>query len=163
MITKGEVTAFLGLLNGMIGGTILILPLLGLKTGFVLIPSVSIFYGLVACYTCLLIVEHLGQSKNIREAILEHFNNKHYVTVIYNLVIGASLLGFIINYFILIIIQLEGLIPPSPWIAFFVFLFLIGLTMLMRTFHFGENLLAFGIVSIVIYLGFLIWAHFTSP
>ena len=60
MITKGEVTAFLGLLNGMIGGTILVLPLLGVKTGFTLIPIISLFYGAIACYTCQLIVEHLG-------------------------------------------------------------------------------------------------------
>lgn len=30
MITKGEIVAYLGMLNGMIGGTILVLPLLGL-------------------------------------------------------------------------------------------------------------------------------------
>lgn len=34
MITKGEILAFLGLLNGMIGGTILVLPILGLDTGY---------------------------------------------------------------------------------------------------------------------------------
>ena len=85
------------------------------------------------------------------------------MTVIYNLVIGGSLLGFIINYFVLIIIQIEGFINPSPWIAFCVFIFLVLLTIVMRYFHFGEKLLAIGILSIVAYTGFLIWAQFTAP
>ena len=137
MVSLGEVTAFFGLLNGMIGGTILVLPLLGLNSGYLGIPAVSIFYGMIACYTCQLIIQHLGKCTNIREAILEHFHNKHYVTVIYNLVIGGSLLGFIVNYFMLIIVQIEGFVDPSPWIGFSVFLFLIFLTIFMRLVHFG--------------------------
>lgn len=56
----------MGLLNGMIGGTILVLPLIGLQTGYIYIPLVSILYGAVACYTCQLMIQHLGQSLNIR-------------------------------------------------------------------------------------------------
>ena len=77
--------------------------------------------------------------------------------------IGASLLGFIINYFILIVIQIEGFFAPSFWIGFTVYLVLIFLTLLMRYFHFGENLLAIGILSIITYVGFLIWAQATAP
>lgn len=54
----------------MIGGTILVIPLLGMQTGYLMIPTVAIFYGAIACYTCQLIIQHLGQSMNIREAIL---------------------------------------------------------------------------------------------
>lgn len=66
MITKGEILAFLGLLNGMIGGTILVLPLLGINTGYLLIPCVSLLYGSISFYTCYLIVHHLGECKNIK-------------------------------------------------------------------------------------------------
>lgn len=60
MISKGEIFAFLGLLNGMIGGTILVLPLLAIQTGYLLIPCISILYGSISYYTCYLIVLHLG-------------------------------------------------------------------------------------------------------
>lgn len=60
MITKGEIVAYLGLLNGMIGGTILVLPLLGMETGYLLIPCITILFGLMSFYTCYLVVLHLG-------------------------------------------------------------------------------------------------------
>ena len=60
MITKGEIVAYLGLLNGMIGGTILVLPLLGMETGYPLIPCITILFGLMSFYTCYLVVLHLG-------------------------------------------------------------------------------------------------------
>lgn len=66
MFTKGEALAFLGLLNGMVGGTVLVLPLLGLETGYLLIPVVSLVYGLISWYTCYLLIIHLGQSNNIK-------------------------------------------------------------------------------------------------
>lgn len=60
MVTKGEVVAVLGLTNGMIGGTILVIPLIGATTGYILIPVICLFYGSISCYTCYLITRHLG-------------------------------------------------------------------------------------------------------
>lgn len=60
----------------MVGGTILVLPLLGMHTGYLLIPCVSLLIGFISYYTCHLIVLHLGESRNIREVILQHFNNR---------------------------------------------------------------------------------------
>lgn len=57
---KGNTIAILGLTNGMIGGTILVIPLIGLKTGYVMIPTIALFYGLISCYTAYLITHHLG-------------------------------------------------------------------------------------------------------
>lgn len=147
----------------MIGGTILVLPLIGIKTGYLFIPMVSILYGSISCYTCYLISYHLGECPNIRLCILEHFNNHHLATVVYNFVIGLSLLGFLINYFHLIILQIQGFVQPSPLIPLITFLALLILTILMRSLNFGEKLLAIGIVSIIGYCAFLIWAHATTP
>jgi hypothetical protein len=83
--------------------------------------------------------------------------------IIYNFIIGFSIAGVLINYFQLIIKQVEGFIPPTPWIAFGAFIVLLGLTVVMRYYNFGERLLAIGILSVVIYLGFLIWAQITAP
>ena len=56
MITKGEIIAILGLANGMIGGTVLVLPVYGLKSGYILIPLISGIFGLLTAYTCYLII-----------------------------------------------------------------------------------------------------------
>ena len=60
MVLKGDGIAILGLTNGMIGGTILVIPLIGIKTGYLIIPLVALFYGSIAAYTCYLIAQHLG-------------------------------------------------------------------------------------------------------
>ena len=46
MISKGEFIATVGIINGMVGGSALVLPLLGLESGYIPIPFVSIFLGL---------------------------------------------------------------------------------------------------------------------
>jgi hypothetical protein len=74
-----------------------------------------------------------------------------------------SFVGVVINYFQLIIKQLEGFIPMSRLIGVGVFVLLIGLTVVMRYINFGEKLLAIGILSIVGYISFLTWAQVTSP
>lgn len=66
MVIKGDGIAILGLTNGMIGGTILVIPLIGIKTGYLIIPLIAIFYGTIAGYSCYLIAQHLGECQNIR-------------------------------------------------------------------------------------------------
>ena len=162
-MTKGEVIAFFGLLNAMIGGTILVLPLLALQAGYVFFPLFCIFYALISYYTCRLILQHLGDCPNIRTAILEHFNNKHYVTVIYNMVMAVAIIAVIFNYYLLIIKQFEGFLTVTPLIAFGLAGTLFILTSYLRSVHFSEQLLAVGILSVFMYLLFLIWAHITAP
>jgi hypothetical protein len=52
----------LGLANGMIGGTILVLPIIGLTTGYISSLPVCLLMGAVSCYTAYLIVLHLGKA-----------------------------------------------------------------------------------------------------
>jgi magnesium-transporting ATPase (P-type) len=146
----------------MVGGTILVLPLLGLHTGYMVIPGVTLLIALIAFYTCYLIVLHLGESRNIKEVILQHFNNRFSALVIYNFIIAISLVGVIINYYQLIIKQVEGFMNPSIYIGIAVFAILLILTIIMRYLNFGEKLLAIGIFSIVAYLTFLTWAQITA-
>lgn len=82
---------------------------------------------------------------------------------IYNFIIVLSFVGIIINYFQLIIKQLEGFIPTSKFIGVGVLVFLILLTVVMRYINFGEKLLAIGIISIIGYIIFLTWAQVTAP
>lgn len=66
------------------------------------------------------------------------------------------------NYFQLAIKQVEGFLPKSEWIGVGLFLLLIALTIFMRYLNFGERLLAFGILSIIAYVSFLIWSYSTA-
>lgn len=106
MVSKGEVTAFFGLLNAMVGGTVLVLPLLGLAAGSLWIVVLCVFYGLISYYTCQLIVQHLGGAPSINTAILEHFEYHHSVSVFYNLVMSLALLAVIFNYYLLVLKQI---------------------------------------------------------
>jgi hypothetical protein len=51
----------------------------------------------------------------------------------------------------------------SDMIGPFVALGLIVIIILVRIFHVGEETLAYGIISIVGYLAFLVWAQVTAP
>jgi hypothetical protein len=50
----------------MIGGTILVLPVLGLTAGYLLSPLLIIMMGTISLYTAYLIIVHLGKEKNIK-------------------------------------------------------------------------------------------------
>jgi hypothetical protein len=54
-----------GLLNGMIGGTILVLPIIGISTGYLTAVIVSCVLGFITYYTANLNIVHLGKSKNM--------------------------------------------------------------------------------------------------
>lgn len=137
MLTKGEVIAIFGLANVMIGGTVLVLPLFGNATGYLLIPIITILLTILSAFSCYLMTLHLGNCPNIRISILEHFEDRHWVTVIYNVIIGISLIGVVINYFLLILIQLEGFMQVTDLTAVIVFFIMVGLTTLLRNFHLG--------------------------
>lgn len=53
--------------------------------------------------------------------------------------------------------------PKSTWLPIVVVLILLGLTIIMRYYHFGEKLLAIGILSVIAYVSFLVWAQVTAP
>ena len=66
MLDRRDTIAYLGLLNGMIGGTILVLPLMATHAGYILIPFINILIASISCYTLFIIVSHLGECKNIK-------------------------------------------------------------------------------------------------
>lgn len=51
-----------GLLNGMIGGVILILPLIGLQAGYITSIIVASILGFISYYTGNIIIIHLGRA-----------------------------------------------------------------------------------------------------
>jgi hypothetical protein len=53
-------TTVLALLNGMFGGSIMILPLLSLKIGWLYISLIILTTALINWYSCHLVLLHLG-------------------------------------------------------------------------------------------------------
>lgn len=56
----------LGLVNGMIGSGVLVLPVVGIDAGIFTTIWVTLIIGFMAYYTADLIVLHLGKGKNMR-------------------------------------------------------------------------------------------------
>jgi len=83
------ITVF-GLANGMIGGTILVLPILGITTGYIISPLLIIVMGFISLYTAYLVVVHLGKEKNIKESILAHFHQDYRYMVGYGIIIWIN-------------------------------------------------------------------------
>ena len=153
----------LGLLNGMIGGTVLVLPILGLRAGYIDTLVVSLFMGFISFYTGYLIVLHLGKAKSIKDYILSHFNNDYKYMQIYSGFIWFSFIPVFIIYFRLIVLQFQGLFGYYEWFGPVVAVLLIIYITIIRYFNLGEETIAIGIISIILYLFFLVWAQISAP
>lgn len=91
-----------GLVNGMIGGIILVMPILALKTGTLLIAPITFVFGFFSYFSCLLCLRHLRNYEDLDQAVLKHFNNKRKYKIIYDVIIIISLSVLLILYFGLI-------------------------------------------------------------
>lgn len=153
------------MVNGMIGGLILILPVLALNAGYLLSFIVILLTGLFSYYSCYLCVIHMGDQPDLDFAILRHFNGNKAMKVFYDLCVWSNLMLIDMLYFELIMMQWEGLVyheeypifnPVSNAVALF------GLVFVLKYFEFGASVMAYGIISIATYLLFLIWVVSTS-
>ena len=57
--------AAVALINGTAGGIVLVLPIIGLYTGYILIPIIIFITSLSCYYTAVVMFRHLGTSKTI--------------------------------------------------------------------------------------------------
>jgi amino acid permease len=95
-----------GLLNGMVGGTILVLPIVGLSTGYLTTIIICLMLGFISYYTAHLIVVHLGKAKNMTECILNHFDQNYKYMIAYAIIVFCGQIPTIIMYFNLICLHL---------------------------------------------------------
>lgn len=91
-----------GLVNGMIGGIILVMPLLSLQTGFALIAPITIVSGFFSYYASHLCLRHLRNYKDLDESVYRHFGGRRGYKIFYDIVISISLTVLLILYFGLI-------------------------------------------------------------
>lgn len=105
----------LSLINGMIGGFILILPVFALQTGYITTMIVIIVTGIFSYYSCHLCLLHIGTQPDLDSAIYKHFDRSPAMKKFYDLCVWSSLLLIDFLYFELIIIQWIGLAPPHSF------------------------------------------------
>jgi len=101
-----------GMVNGMIGGLILILPVLTLNAGYIFSLIVLAVIGALSYYSSYLCVLHMGDQPDLDYAILRHFNGNKAIKILYDLCVWSNLILIDMLYFELIVIQWIGLIPP---------------------------------------------------
>lgn len=148
-MTISNFMTVIGLVNGMIGGVILVLPLLALKTGWLLILPITIFSGFVSYFTCLLCLRHLRNFKNLDVAIYHHFGKRMSYKIFYDVIIMMSMTTLLILYFNLICEQWAGIFGDSKIIPILNAFVLFPIVYVMKKYDFGATLLAYGILSIV--------------
>jgi hypothetical protein len=154
-----------GMVNGMIGGLILLLPVYALDAGYILSFIVIFLTGAFSLYSCYLCVIHMGDQPDLDFAILRHFNGNRKVKIFYDLCVWSNLILIDILYFELIMMQWKGLIGEEqyPIINPVVnALVLFALVFVLKYVELGASVMAYGIISIITYLLFLIWVVATS-
>ena len=57
-----DLQTLFGIINGMVGNTILILPLQGLIVGYMGVIIVTTILGIISGYTAYLVIKHLGKA-----------------------------------------------------------------------------------------------------
>lgn len=153
----------IGLVNGMIGGIILIMPILALNAGYMLIAPVTLISALFSYFSSLLCLRHLRNYKDLDESILKHFGNNRKYKIFYDAIIVISFFALLILYFGLMSDMWYGLTEETKIIPIINAFVLFPIVYIMKKFHFGASLLAYGILSIIGYCIFLVWMWAVAP
>jgi amino acid permease len=162
-MTLSSPLTVVGLMNGMIGGVILVLPVASYQAGWIYTILAILFSGAFSFYSCYLSIKHLGDQKDMNYSMQAHFGSK-FAKIIYDVVVWLGLLFGSMFYYGLICIQWESItgdksiaIPLINAGVLFILIFI------LKYFDFGASLMAYGIISIFFYLIFLIWVISTAP
>lgn len=127
-----SIMVIIGMINGMIGGVILVLPLLVLESGSAGSGIIITIAGIFSYYSCMLCVKHLGSYEDLDQAILHHFDKNPYVKVFYDFIVFLNLFLLLILYFELIVHQWQGMIGVSIINPVLNFCFLLFLVFVMK-------------------------------
>jgi len=83
------------IVSGMLGTSLLVVPIMGIKAGSLTTIWVSILVGYCLYYTAYLIIAHLGRSKGMKSCILAHFQNDYFYMSGYGSVIWISFIPYL--------------------------------------------------------------------
>jgi hypothetical protein len=152
------------MINGMLGGSALFLPVAGLAAGWFTSLWTLFLVGFLLYYTAALIITHLGKAINMKYAVLAHFNNNYNYVSAYGIIIWISFIPFIVLQLQMICLEVEAMVGyKSNWITLGVFVLLVGCTIVGRVRHWAEEIMAVGVVGSIIFVVFMTWALITAP
>ncbi len=103
-MTLNSPLTVVGLMNGMIGGVILVLPVTSFQVGYIYTILAIIFAGAFSFYSSYLSIQHLGDQKDMNYAMQAHFGSK-IAKIVYDIVVWLGLLLGSMFYYGLICIQ----------------------------------------------------------
>lgn len=87
------------LMNAMIGGTILVLPVIFMQSGIVPSLVACVIMGLVNQISCRICIDHLGADKDLPATIDRHSNDIKAFAWIYNLLLFIGNIVVCMLYF----------------------------------------------------------------
>ena len=155
--------AVIAMVNGMIGGLILQLPILAEQGGTILSFLIILVTGFFSFYSCYLCILHLGQHDDLDSALVHHFGGSIIIKKFYDFLVSINLIFLLLLYYQLIVQQWIGLVGNHIAIPICNSIVLIGLVILLNYLHLGPELLGYGIISIIGYCIFLIWMLVSAP
>jgi amino acid permease len=83
----------LAIINGMIGGSILVLPIVSMDGGYILTLIIILFVGIFSFYSCYISIIHLGDQHDLDQTLLRHFNGSKIVKIFYDFSVWS---GFVL-------------------------------------------------------------------
>lgn len=155
--------AVIAMVNGMIGGLILELPILADQGGTLLSFIIILVTGFFSFYSCYLCILHLGEHDDLDSALVHHFGGKKCVKIFYDFLVSINLIFLLLLYYQLIVQQWIQLVGNNIAIPICNGVVLVGLVVLLNYLHLGPELLGYGIISIIGYCIFLIWMLASAP
>ena len=97
--------AVIAMVNGMIGGLILELPILADQGGTLLSFIIILVTGFFSFYSCYLCILHLGEHDDLDSALVHHFGGKKCVKIFYDFLVSINLIFLLLLYYQLIVQQ----------------------------------------------------------
>jgi len=99
-------TTVMGIVTGMIGINCLVMPTVGLTAGYIDIVWTCALMGYICYYTAVLIVTHMGKSKNIKECVLAHFKGDYKYMAGYSVINWLAFLPALFGIFRILCLQI---------------------------------------------------------
>mgnify|MGYP002360690835 FL=1 len=151
------------LMNAMIGGTILVLPLMFLGAGYLPAIIVTLITGAINYYSCKVCYDHLQDDADLPECIYRH-TKKRIWSKLYDTMVYISIQLLLLLYFNLIVKQWETILMAKSFLITLINgVAVFALVFLMRKFNAAVSLMGYGILSIVGYMVFVAWLWGSAP
>jgi hypothetical protein len=132
-------TTIMGIVTGMVEVNCLVLPTMGLSAGYITSIWTCILVAFICYYTARLLIIHMGKYSDVKESILDHFQDDYKYMKIYTVINWLALVPGLFAVFRILCLQIEGLLGySSVWVGPSVAVFLIGTIIVIRSWHFAE-------------------------